>query len=156
MTDVIRFSSVEEMRCYLNDLAFKETFMATQSQAQAKTQTQQKVEKRKDDSLAELQRVVSQLKDLASLHGKILGEVVNEIVDIKTPKKEEQKKPRISDVFFGYAFKRMNGMYCMRCRPTSYLLNSTLVSESLAAGKQLIMNVKEGTVFFVENEEISV
>ena len=41
----------------------------------------------------------------------------------------------------------------MRLRPTSFLLNSTLVSDSLNSGKSLICNVETGSTFFVLGSE---
>lgn len=41
----------------------------------------------------------------------------------------------------------------MRLRPVSFLLNSTLVSEALSAGKSLICNVETGSTFFVLGNE---
>lgn len=41
----------------------------------------------------------------------------------------------------------------MRLRPASFLLNSTLVSEALSAGKSLICNVETGSTFFVLGNE---
>ena len=103
-------------------------------------------QKRKDNTLEEILRVVQELKELAQVNKAPCAQ--------KIAMKQERRPLRISDVSYGHTFKRKNGEYCIRVRPTSYLLNSTLVSESLCASKQLIVSVKAGTCFFVENEEI--
>jgi hypothetical protein len=44
--------------------------------------------------------------------------------------------------------------YFMRISPTSYLLNSKTVQENVNKAKPLILNLNEGTCYFIEGTEI--
>jgi hypothetical protein len=44
--------------------------------------------------------------------------------------------------------------YFMRVAPTSYLLNSKTVQESINDNKILVLNLYTGTVFFIKGEEM--
>ena len=56
---------------------------------------------------------------------------------------------------FGFRFKRKGESLStyLRARPVSFLLNSTLVSESLATGKVLTVNIETGSCFFIKGDE---
>lgn len=128
------------------DNFFKDYIMSTQTT------------KRKDNSLAELTRVVSELKELSSVQGKIIGQIVETLaVQQETSKLKEKEKPVrfVHQIPFGEIFHRIGrqGSY-MRVKPTSYLLNSSLVSESLACGKSLVCHLDSSTVFFIEDETV--
>jgi hypothetical protein len=55
----------------------------------------------------------------------------------------------------GDAFLRNNteGL-CIRLKPTSYILNSSLVVDSIDRGQVLIANVIKGTCYFIPGEEL--
>lgn len=61
---------------------------------------------------------------------------------------------RSGEVPFGGKFKRAgsNDLY-IRVRPTSYLLNSTLVSDSLSRGRVMVVRLATHTCFFIEGDE---
>ena len=69
--------------------------------------------------------------------------------------KERMKEPYVTGVPFGTKFVReVDGQMYIRCRPTSFLLNSTLVADSLGSGKALICNLETGSTFFVVGSEL--
>ena len=80
--------------------------------------------------------------------------------ELQQQKKEKAKKTAwivpVSSLLAGTYFYRQatdrREIY-MRLRPTSYILNSTLVADSLSAGKSLICNVETGSTFFVLGNE---
>lgn len=52
-------------------------------------------------------------------------------------------------------FTRQNDQdFYMRIKPTSYLLNSSLVQENLNNGKPMILNMNQGTVYFIKADEM--
>lgn len=98
-------------------------------------------------------------KQRASLAGTVSSILLS--IQAPAPAPAPVKKPfYINDVPFGNIFYRLKhndpNVY-MRLRPVSYLLNSTLVSESLANGKSMICNIVTGSCFFIEgSEEVSI
>lgn len=52
-------------------------------------------------------------------------------------------------------FRRKNVLgYFMRVKPTSYLLNSSVVVDSLNQGKPMILNLNMGTIHFISGDEV--
>ena len=61
----------------------------------------------------------------------------------------------VKDINAGQCFRRNNYTgICMRLKPTSYILNSNLVADSMSAGKALIANIETGTCFFIDGSEL--
>lgn len=85
----------------------------------------------------------------------------NKILSASQPEQPQVSKPSpfaaVASLTPGTYFYRQSTdrreIY-MRLRPTSFLLNSTLVSEALSAGKSLICNVETGSTFFVLGSEL--
>jgi hypothetical protein len=44
--------------------------------------------------------------------------------------------------------------YFIRVKPTSYLLNSNTITENLNKGKPLVLNLNEGTLYFINGDEM--
>ena len=107
----------------------------------AKKETKENAEQ----SLENLLQRVSTLQQIAS---KLFPEL--SLQPLVTPVPTLQAR----DMKFGQLFRRkgLTGTF-LRVRPVSYLLNSTLVSESLANGKVLIVNPENGSCFFITGDE---
>jgi len=61
----------------------------------------------------------------------------------------------VTTIEVGKAFIRNNEKdIFMRVKPTSFILNSDLVSDCLNRGKALIVNLRTGTCYFIPGEEL--
>lgn len=56
------------------------------------------------------------------------------------------------EVKVGDCFKR-NGEIMMRVKPVSYILNSTLVSDAMTAGKIFVVNISKGTLLIIPGDD---
>lgn len=67
---------------------------------------------------------------------------------------EKKTNPTINSVPFGVALKRISDRSTvMRVKPTSYLLNSTVVTDTLNKGNVFIVNLITGTLFGISGTE---
>ncbi len=126
---------------HILDKLFEETIMTTQTSTQ----------KRKDDTLEEILRVVQELKAITQTNN------INKTPTIKEIEKNTKPVFHVYDVPLGGRFYRQRiindkEMY-LRLRPTSYLLNSTLVQENLTLGKVLVANLSTGSCYFILGSE---
>lgn len=110
--------------------------------------------KDQDHSTLHLIAAVQELRKLHTLVTDTILTTENKIKDIESLGSVDAST--IGKVPFGTVFRRDRredpDMY-IRCRPTSFLLNSVLVSESLSSGKSLICNLNTGSTFFVQGSE---
>lgn len=88
-----------------------------------------------------------------SIRVKALAEQLNRIEERASKVIPPSVVSPVSKMEFGVRFKRGSEVF-IRTRPTSYLLNSSLISRALSDGKSLIVNLESGSLFIVEGSEI--
>ena len=85
---------------------------------------------------------------------KLIKKAKENRMEIIKAKEETPKKLTIKDTAYGIALMRKKDKTTiMKVKPTSFLLNSTLIADQLNKSSAFIVNLVTGTLFVIEGDE---
>ena len=85
---------------------------------------------------------------------KLIKKAKENRMEIIKAKEEIPKKLTIKDTAYGIALMRKKDKTTiMKVKPTSFLLNSTLIADQLNKSSAFIVNLVTGTLFVIEGDE---